>query len=92
MSKESWRKHIANQRQSGQSVEAYCKNHGLKSHNWHYWNKKLSAAPMKHPVTVLTPPKPGQAVTIEVGGIKLEIKGKRDAKTVAKLIATLLEA
>lgn len=89
MSKESWRKHFAEQSRSGTSVEAYCKNHGIKSATWYYWHKKL-ALEEKRPVTLLAPP--SRVVTIESGGIKLEIKGKRDAKTVANLIVTLLGA
>ncbi len=91
MSKDSWQKHIAEQARSGRSVDVYCKAHGLKKANWYYWHKKLTGV-TSHPVTALRPPEPSRAVTIEVGGIKLEIKGNRDAKTVAKLIATLLEA
>lgn len=91
MSKDSWQKHFAEQARSGKSVEVYCKAHGLKKSNYYYWQKKL-AATASHPVTTLAPPRPSHPVTIEVGGIKIEIKGKRDAKTVAKLIATLLEA
>ena len=88
MSKDSWLKHFTDQSRSGMSVKSYCKKHGLLNSGWYYWQKKLARG-TAYPVTMLAPP--SRSIIIEVDGIKLEIKGKRDAKTVAKLIATLLE-
>lgn len=80
MSKESWRKHIANQRQSGQSVEACCKNHGLKSRNWHYWNKKLSAVPTKHPVATSVTGDYPKAACDKAGNWSYEIRSPHESE------------
>ena len=38
-----WRKRIEEQRQSGQSVLAFCTGHGIGHHIFYYWRRKLQA-------------------------------------------------
>lgn len=38
---EKWRRRIAEQSHSGQSIQAYCKQHGLANASFHYWKRRL---------------------------------------------------
>jgi hypothetical protein len=37
-----WRQHIEDWSYSGLSQQAFCRDQGLKYHQFHYWRKKLS--------------------------------------------------
>jgi transposase-like protein len=39
---EAMRMHIAACKESGKTVEDYCKEQGIKASNYYYWRKKLS--------------------------------------------------
>ncbi|MBL9085024.1 MAG: hypothetical protein JNK76_24685 [Planctomycetales bacterium] len=38
---EKWRRRIAEQVHGGQSIQAYCKQHGLANASFHYWKRRL---------------------------------------------------
>ena len=40
---EQWRRRIAEQVHGGQSIRAYCKQHGLANASFHYWKRRLRA-------------------------------------------------
>ena len=39
--REDWAKLIAEQEGSGQTIRAYCKDHGVADHAFYYWRKRL---------------------------------------------------
>lgn len=40
---EKWRRRLAEQSHGGQSIQAYCKQHGLANASFHYWERRLRA-------------------------------------------------
>jgi Transposase len=46
--REVWKERIARQEKSGESVRAFCKEHGLQEHSFYGWRKRLQP---KQPVT-----------------------------------------
>ena len=41
-SRQFWQKHIDAQKDNGQSIAAYCRDHNLKTASFHYWRRRLS--------------------------------------------------
>lgn len=41
--REEWRQRIEGQEQSGVSIRAYCKQHGLGEHSFYSWRQRLRA-------------------------------------------------
>ena len=44
---EKWRRRIAEQRESGLSIAAYCRRHDLTQVSFHYWKRRLRDEPAK---------------------------------------------
>jgi hypothetical protein len=44
---DAWRRHIADQRASGQSVRAWCKANNLREHSFYWWRARLGLSPKK---------------------------------------------
>lgn len=42
-----WLKHIKSRNKSGLSKAAYCREHNLVAHQYHYWEQKLRVKPVK---------------------------------------------
>ena len=40
--KEEWKNRVEEQRQSGQSISAWCRQEGLSKDQFYYWRKRLS--------------------------------------------------
>lgn len=51
----SWRDRIAECRQSGQSVKAWCEQKGLKSSAYYYWVKKIKVSEKEEAVDNSSP-------------------------------------
>lgn len=61
---EKWRRRIAEQSHGGQSIQAYCKQHGLANASFHYWKRRLcNEATSFLPVGVVASP-----LTIAIDG------------------------
>jgi len=43
MSKMSWAAHLRAQANSGQTIAGYCRQRGLKVHQFHYWHSKAKS-------------------------------------------------
>jgi hypothetical protein len=77
-----WRNHLKGWQSSGMSQIAYCQQHGLKIHNFHYWRRRLRGEKARSlgqlrlvPITDSTMPevRPGQTMRLSVGDAVLEI-------------------
>jgi hypothetical protein len=44
---DAWRRHIADQRASGQSVRAWCKANDFREHSFYWWRARLGFSPRK---------------------------------------------
>jgi hypothetical protein len=53
---DSWRRRIADQRASGQSVRAWCKSNGSQEGSFYWWRSRLGLSPKK-----TRPSKPAKA-------------------------------
>lgn len=42
--REFWSKRIAEQEASGQTIRAFCKEHGVGDHCFYYWRKRLQTS------------------------------------------------
>jgi transposase-like protein len=63
--RELWRQRVGEQEESGASIRAYCKQHGLAEHAFYSWRKQLrTASPMTFALVETTPSK--DAVMIEL--------------------------
>lgn len=63
-----WREHIENWQQSGQSKQAYCREHGLKSASLYRWCGKLLRGEQRRPqfIPVRLPTIPAKRYAIEL--------------------------
>lgn len=84
----NWPKHFAAQSTSNLSIKSYCTEHRLSVSAWQYWKRKLARSNMV-PIIPLTPSK---AITLEIEGLRIEIRGKSDPEVTARIIARLLGA
>ena len=73
--RELWRQRVAEQANSGASIRAFCKQHGLAEHAFYSWRKQLGTdSPVKFALVETKPSK--DAVMIELvlaGGDRLRI-------------------
>jgi len=52
---EKWRRRLAEQDRSGQSIKTFCEQHGLANASFHYWKRRLrNEATSFLPVGVVT--------------------------------------
>ena len=93
-----WQKHLQSQRESGLSQQAYCQQHGLKSHQFWYWKRKLegpkrqSTKPSSSvfvPVSLASPvSNPGLSITLP-NGISLSGIAEHNHHIVQQLMKVL---
>ena len=96
--REYWRSHIERWQESGSSQTEYCKEHGLKDHQFTYWKKQiirtgaatefvsvnLSSFTNKHL------PQPGNLLRVVVSnGLKVEVEAGFDPHLLGQLIVAL---
>lgn len=82
MTKEAWKKLIAEQRLSGQSVVRFCRERGVSDSSFGYWRKKIEATTSC-----------GEFARVETGGlIAVELPGGKTVKIGRVDLPAVLEA
>ena len=71
----SWRGLISEQRGSGQSVAAFCRERGLCASQFYYWKKRLSQAAETNFVEAVVVEQQTAAVGVACAGIELRLSG-----------------
>jgi transposase-like protein len=93
--REFWRRLVAEQQQSGQSVRAICRQRGASEHSFYQWRKRLAAQlPMKFALVEAGPGAPCRAEPIEVvlaTGDRLRIGPGFEAATLRAVLGVLRE-
>jgi Transposase len=100
--RELWRQRVAQQKNSGQTVRAFCGEHKLSEHSFYWWRRQLGCStepPIRFALveTVTPPPKrhpPRQGQTqielVLTSGERLQIPA--EAATVRLVLSVLREA
>jgi hypothetical protein len=70
-----WRGLISEQRASGQSVAAFCRERGLCAPQFYYWKKRLSQAAETNFVEAVVVEQQPAAVSVACAGIELRLCG-----------------
>jgi transposase-like protein len=91
-----WRQHIEDWSRSGLGQQAYCREQGLKYHQFHYWRKKLSRTSNQE-----SPPRTTALVPVRyqpqspVGDLSVHLPNGMSVRGIASdnlaLVARLLE-
>lgn len=89
-----WQAQVEGWRDSGQSKQAYCRDHGLKPGNLYRWCAKLGDGPRQGPrfVSVQLPKLAGNGYAMELvlrGGRVLRIGPDADPLQVSQLVQAL---
>ena len=94
-----WGEWIAEQKQSGKSVSAFCRERGQKAHLFYYWRQRLTSDPAREKTVrfALVEASSGLPVgeRIEIAldsGEKVRIAPGADAATLRMVLAVLREA
>lgn len=83
-----WQGHVERQAQSGQTMTAYCAEHGLKTWQLAYWRKTLQTRPGTSSGFVeLTAALP--ALTVECAGCRLVVQRGFDGTLLREVVAAL---
>jgi len=96
-----WRKHISALADSGLSVGAYCRQHGLPAHGFYWWRRELARRDAEQPsppatfvpvtVAARTPASTGKG-RIEIilpGDRRVRVVGSMDRQMLADVLAVL---
>ena len=90
-----WKKHVEAWRASGIAQAQYCRRHNLKVHCLVYWRKKF-ARKNQDPVSFVQLKLPQDfqvsrpaAISVSIGGCRIEIQRGFDPDTLRQLIHTL---
>jgi transposase-like protein len=90
-----WRQLIAQQEQSGQSVRAFCQQHGTSEPSFYHWRKRLAERlAMKFALVETSRSAPAAAVGVELmltTGERLRIAPGADAATLGLVLSVLRE-
>jgi transposase-like protein len=94
-----WRRMVAQQRQSGGTIRAFCQREGLSQPSFYQWRRELARrdrAPIARrgaatfvPIQVVA-----EAALIEIalpGGVVVRVRAGADAATLRQVLATLVE-
>lgn len=92
-----WAERVSECRNSGQSVLAWCKEHGVCSQTYYKWQKRLYAMAQAQQATQfaeVTPVATGYetasvAITIHVAGVSADIHNGADPSTVEAVLQIL---
>ena len=92
LSAKEWQDHVSQQQQSGLSLRAYSKLHGLGEGNLHYWRQKRKVAPSAFVPVAVKPQTPvinrlGLAVRLPNG---IELLFDSAAASVTELVQSLM--
>lgn len=94
-----WRELMAEQKRSGQSIRAFCRERGHREHAFYFWRKRLNPAvarkqkPIRFALveTAARQTNPGIELTL-AGGECLRIAAGADAATLRMILGVLREA
>lgn len=73
-----WHGHQAAWRDSGMSVAAYCRRHGLSYSGWMYWQRRLGASalvPIRVEASAVASPSVASVEVVLPGGAVLRVGG-----------------
>ena len=95
-----WRQQIADWKQSGQTIRAFCSERNLTESQFHLWKRKLSAKPTrtpagadKHPSTAFVPVSVaglrGSPITLKIHGATLRIEPGVDVELLRAILHSL---
>ena len=93
-----WRSHIERWQESGASQTEYCKEHGLKDHQFTYWKKRIvqtetAAKFVSLNLSSFTNKQPSQPVSgirvVVSNGLKVEVEAGFNAHLLRQLIIAL---
>ena len=92
-----WAERVTECRNSGQSVLAWCKEHGICSQTYYKWQKRLfTMAEAQHEVQFAevtpnteTPLSPQAAISIHIAGTTVDIHSGADTATVEMILRIL---
>lgn len=91
-----WKAHIESWQKSGLSQLAYCREHGLKPHQFTYWKKRcqrsntdISFVPLRLSQNLPAVVNPAQIRLTTPNGYKLELCGAIDQSVVRQLLDTV---
>ncbi len=98
--KQQWRERISSQEQSGQSIAAYCREHGLRAWQFYEWKKRLRQSEVASFVAVsvkdenerILPPPALRHSSIELRhsrGWSLQIEARFDADHLRRVLLVL---
>ena len=96
--REYWRSHIERWQESGSSQTEYCREHGLKDHQFTYWKKRIVQTEAEGKLVSLKlssftnkqPPQPGCPLRVVVSnGLKVEVEAGFDPDLLGQLIIVL---
>jgi hypothetical protein len=97
--RELWRQRVAEQKNNGQTVRAFCREHRLSEHSFYWWRRQFSS-PVEKPIrfalveTVTPfaethPPRQAQLELVLNSGERLQIS--TDAATLRLVLSVLRE-
>lgn len=90
--REYWSQVIGEQKASGLSIRAFCKQRGISDHSFYAWRRRLSAAPAVRFAEVETIASPASADALELvlaTGTRLLIPNGVDAATLRIVLDAL---
>jgi len=95
-----WRQQIADWKQSGQKIRAFCREQNLTESQFHLWKRKLSARPTRSPTGAVKDPTPafvqvsvaslrGTPITLKIHGATLRIEPGGDVELLRAVLHSL---
>ena len=90
--KKKWEETISRQRQSGLSIQRWCRENHISLQTFYYWRDKLfpKAALSRSSFTELTDSK-STGITIECRGVRIHLDRQFDPSTLKKCLQVLQE-
>ena len=95
---EEWQSRLESFTQEGKTVKAWCSEHGIPEHQFHYWRRRL--AEMSTPAATpnvgggwmaVVPESPPGGMTVRVGGATIEVRPGFDG-TLLRAVVRALES
>ena len=87
---EEWKKRLEHQRGSGLSVAAWCKKHGIRENQYHYWRRAVERPAVPAEGGHFAQVGASEAVELQIGEkIRLKIPADFDSATLTRLLEVL---
>ena len=85
-----WEEKIRQQRESGLSIERWCRQNQILPHTFHYWKDRLfPKPPLTRSCFTELSPKQGTGICIEYHGIRIHIDKSFDPATLKSCMSAL---